>query len=161
MRKSNWLLLTIILAILCFTISCQCLKQATDADITSINGLYNQNTLACSTGNVELYLSSFTEDAVVMPPGFPIMIGEEELRSQIKGLFGMFNLELPYTVDNVIVHGDWAYARSSYLYSMSPKEGGETVTIAGKELDVIEKQADGSWKISIQCYNFDAQLKGH
>lgn len=159
MKKSNWLLSTIILAMLFFAISCQ--NQGTEADVVAINELYNQSTIACSTGDAELYLSNFIEDAVAMPPGFPIVIGKEELRLQIKGLFGMFDLELPYTVDNVIVHGDWAYARSSYMYSMTPKEGGETVTRAGKELDVLERQVDGSWKISIQCYNFDAPLKGH
>ena len=159
MKKSNWLLSTIILAMLFFAISCQ--NQDTEADDGAINELYNQANIACSTGDAELYLSNFTEVAVVMPPGFPAMNGKEELRSQINGLFGMFNLELPYTVDKVMVQGDWAYARSSYLYSMTPKEGGETVTIAGKELDVLERQVDGSWKISIQCYNFDAPLTGH
>ena len=159
MKKSNWLLSTIILAMLFFASSCQ--KQDIEADVVAINELYNQSTIACSTGDAELYLSNFTEDVVVMPPGFPAANGKEELRTIINGLFGMFNLELPYTLDNVMVRGDWAYVRSSYLYSMTPKEGGETVTIAGKELDVLERQVDGSWKISLQCYNFDAPLKGH
>ncbi len=161
MKKSNWLLSTIILAMLFFAISCQCQKRDTEADVVAINKLYSQANIACSTGDAELYLSNFTEEAVVMPPGFPIMNGKEELRSQINGLFGMFDLELPYTMDKVMVQGDRAYVRSSFLYSMTPKEGGETVTIAGKELDVLERQVDGSWKISIQCYNFDAPLKGH
>jgi uncharacterized protein (TIGR02246 family) len=137
-----------------FAISCQ--KQDTEADIAAINELYNQSTLACSTGDAELYLSIFTEDAVVMAPGSPATIGKEELRSLIEGLFGRFDLELPYTVDKVGVPGDWAFARSSFQYSMTPKEGGETTTSAGKELDIFKRQADGSWKIYIQCWNYDA-----
>ena len=161
MKKSNWLLSTIILAIalamLFFAISCE--KQGTEADIAAINKLYNQAALACSTGDAELYLSNFTEDAAVMPPGFPAAMGKEELRPIIEGLFGMFDLELPYTVEEVEVLGDWAFVRSSWQYSMTPKEGGETTISIGKELDIFKRQTDGSWKIYIQCYNFDAPQK--
>jgi len=30
--------------------------------------------------------------------------------------------------------------------------------MAGKELDIFKKQADGSWKFYIQCYNYDPPL---
>jgi len=157
-KKSNWSLSTIILAIalamLFFSISCQ--KQDTEADIAAIKEVYSQSTLACSTGDAELYLSIFTEDAVVMAPGSPATIGKEELRPLIEGLFGQFDLELPYTVDEVGVPGDWAFVRSSFQYSMTPKESRETTTRAGKELDIFKRQADGSWKIYIQSWNFDA-----
>jgi uncharacterized protein (TIGR02246 family) len=126
-----------------------------EADIAAINEVYNQATLACSTGDAELYLSIFTEDAVVMAPGGPAVNGKAELRPIIEGLFGVFDLELPYTVDEVGVPGDWAFARSSFLYSMTPKEGGETTISPGEQLDILKRQADGSWKIYNQSWNFD------
>jgi len=126
-----------------------------EADIAAIKELYNQATDACSTGDVEFYLSIFTEDAVVMPPGYPAAMGKEELRPMIEGLFGLFDLELPYTVEEVEVIGDRAFARSSWLYSMTPKDGGETTTSPGKQLDSLKRQSDGSWKIYIQCYNYN------
>jgi len=125
-----------------------------EADIAAINELYNQATLACGTGDVELYLSIFTEDAVAMAPGSPAVIGKAELRPLMEALFGKFDLELPYTVDEVGVPGDWAFVRSSFQYSMTPKEGGETTTSPGKELDILKRQADGSWKIYIECWNY-------
>jgi uncharacterized protein (TIGR02246 family) len=125
------------------------------ADIAAINKVYNQATLACGTGDVELYLSIFTEDAVVMAPGGPAVNGKAELRPIIEGLFGVFDLELPYTVDEVGVPGDWAFARSRFLYSMTPKEGGETTISPGEQLDILKRQADGSWKIHNQSWNFD------
>jgi len=158
MKKSNGslsiIILVIALVILFFAISCQ--KQDTEADIAAIKEVYNQSTLAVSTGDAELYLSIFTEDAVVMVPGFPATIGKEELRPIIEGIFRQLDLELPYTVDEVGVPGDWAFVRSSFQYSMTPKPSGETTTRAGKELDIFKRQADGSWKIYIQSYNFDA-----
>jgi uncharacterized protein (TIGR02246 family) len=131
------------------------MKPDVEADIAAIKELYNQATLACSTADVELYLSIFTEDAVVMPPGYPAAMGKEELRPMIEGLFGLFDLELPYTVEEVEVIGNRAFVRSSWLYSMTPKEGGDTNTSPGKQLDTLRRQSDGSWKIYIQCYNYD------
>jgi len=134
-------------------------KVDDEADIAAINELYKQATLACSKGDVELYLSLFTEDAVVMATEFPALIGKEKLRPVFEGLFSLFNLELPYTVNEVKVHGDWAFARSSFNYSMTLKEGGETTTRTGKELDILKRQTDGSWKIYRECWNYDAALK--
>jgi uncharacterized protein (TIGR02246 family) len=131
------------------------MKPDVEADIAAIKELYNQATLACSTGDVELYLSIFTEDTVVMPPGYPAAMGKEELRPMIEGLFSLFDLELPYTVEEVEVIGDRAFVRSSWQYSMTPKEGGETNTSPGKQLDSLKRQSDGSWKIYIQCYNYN------
>ncbi len=130
-------------------------KPDVEAEIAAIKELYKQATLACSTGDIELYLSIFTEDAVVMPPGYPAAMGKEELRPMIEGLFGLFDLELPYTVEEVEVIGDRAFVRSSWLYSMTPKEEGETTTNPGKQLDNLKRQSDGSWKIYIQCYNYN------
>ena len=134
-------------------------KVDVEADIAAINELYNQSILTVSTGDAELYLSLFTEDAVVMATEFPSINGKEELRLTIEGLFGMFDLELPYTVHEVEIQGDCAFARSSFLYSMTLKEGGETTTRAGKELDIFKRQADGSWKIFMECWNYDAPPK--
>jgi hypothetical protein len=36
------------------------------------------------------------------------------------------------------------------------KRRGETKSYSGKFLDILEKQADGSWKIAIDCFNLDA-----
>jgi uncharacterized protein (TIGR02246 family) len=130
-----------------------------EADITEINGLFNQANLACSTGDAELYLSLFTEDAVVMPTEAPAIKGKEELRPLIEGLFSMFDLELPYTVEKVEVLRDWAFVRSSFRYFMTPKEGGETTIRVGKELDILKRRADGSWKIYTQCWSYNEPQK--
>lgn len=131
-------------------------KPSVEEDIAAINDMYKQATLACSNGDVELYLSLFTEDAVVMATEYPALIGEKQLRPAMEGLFSMFELKLPYKVDKVEVLGDWAFARSSFQYSMTLKEGGETSTRAGKELDIFKRQVDGSWKIYMESWSYDA-----
>lgn len=127
-----------------------------EEDIAAINDIYKQANITCSKGDVEGYLSLFTEDAVAMATEYPALIGKEQLRPAIEGLMSMFELELPYTVDKVEVLGDWAFVRSSFQYSMTLKESGKKNTRAGKELDILKRQADGSWKIYIESWSYDA-----
>jgi uncharacterized protein (TIGR02246 family) len=127
-----------------------------EADIAAIKDLYIQATLACRKADVELYMSLFTEDVVAMATEFPALIGKEQLQPAIEGLFSMFDLELPYTVEKIEVPGDWAIARTSFQYSMTLKESGKKTTRAGKELDILKRQADGSWKIYIESWSYDA-----
>lgn len=131
-------------------------KPSDEADITAINELYNQATLACSTGDAEMYLTIFTEDAVYMPQDFPPIVGKEELRPLYQDFFGAFDVELPYTIDKIEVTGDKAFVSSSFQYSTTAKEGGETITRPGKQLDILKKHVDGSWKIYIQSWSYNA-----
>jgi uncharacterized protein (TIGR02246 family) len=125
-------------------------------DIVAINELYSQYALAHNTGDAALYASLFTEDAVVMASGYPATLGKEQIRADVEMFFDLFNVELPVTVDEVGVPGDWAFARCSYPLSTTPKEGGETTTRGGRELSIFKRQADGSWKFHINSYNYDA-----
>ena len=151
---SRYLMVLAVTMLLVVGVCASALAQTED-DIAAINEVYNQATLACGTGDVELYLSLFTEDVVAMAPGGPAVIGKAELRPIMEGLFGLFDLGLPYTVDEVEVPGDWAFVRSRFQYSVTPKEGGETTTSPGSELDILKRQADGSWKIYIESWNYD------
>jgi ketosteroid isomerase-like protein len=42
---------------------------------------------------------------------------------------------------------------------MTPKEKGEPIFVDGKYLTIYKKQADGSWKISHDCYNSNVPPK--
>ena len=58
----------------------------------------------------------------------------------------------------VRVLGDVAYSHGTYTFDMTPKGGGETMSLSGKFLDILEKQVDGSWKIAIDCHNYNAPV---
>ena len=162
MKKSNWLLSTIILAIalamLFSAISCQ--KQDTEADIAAINEVWNQWTLACNNGDVELLMSLMDDNMVQMPPNAPTNIGKEAIRPGEEALLGLFDIELPpMSVEEIEIVGDWGFSRLTFTLSLRPKEGGETSTSNGKALSIFKRQADGSWKVYIDCWNLDGPPK--
>jgi ketosteroid isomerase-like protein len=90
-----------------------------------------------------------------MPPDAPAVFGKEDLRANFAPGFDAFDLNCVVYLEEIQVCGDFGYARANYSMSATPKAGGETFDIMkdGKALTICKRQADGSWKISHDCYN--------
>jgi len=164
MKKSNWLLLTTILvitsAILFFTFSSKTEVDSMEADITAINELYDQYCLAANTGDLDLFISLWADDATRMDVDYPAIFGKENIRAYFKVPFEQFNTNVAiYGETEVQVFDDFAFSRGTYTLSLTPKEEGPTTHIDGKWLDILKRQADGSWKIYIDCVNYNAPPK--
>jgi uncharacterized protein (TIGR02246 family) len=164
MKKSNWPLSTIILAIalamLFFAISCQ--KQDTEADIAAIKEMLNQYAVACNTGDFDLWISLWADDGIQMPPDTPTRIGKEQIGEGIKPAFDQMNLDIAiHSIEDAKVYGDLGLTRCTYTLKMTPKAGGETINAMpdGKALTLYEKQSDGSWKIVYDCFNSNTTPK--
>ena len=123
---------------------------------TIVTALFDQYTLALESGDVELYLSLHADNVVKMGPDAPAIIGKEALRPVMGGLMDLFDFtEFPIFLEEAEVAGDWMFSRVTFRSSLTPKEGGETSTSSGKALGIWKRQADGSWKIYIDCFNYD------
>ena len=112
-------------------------------------------TLAVETGDIDLYVANYTDDGVQIPPDAPTCIGSEQIRAAIEPALTLFNAECPIYPQEAKVIGNWAFGRCDWSLSLTPKEGGETTTYDGKGLDVLKRQADGSWKYYISCWNYN------
>ena len=145
----------LLILLLCFTFNCtqQGEKVNVEADIAAVKEIGNQYAVACNTGDLDLYISIWTDDGVQMPPDAPAVIGKEKIRARMKPLFDQFIMDISVSIEEVGIGGDWAFARCTYTLSLTPKSGGETTMIDGKDLHILERQADGSWKIAIDCFN--------
>jgi len=91
-----------------------------------------------------------------MPPDVPRRVGKEQIGAAMQPGVDLFDLKNTIiNTEEVRILGDRAYSHGTYTYDMTPKAGGETMCISGKFLDILEKQADGSWKIAIDCHNYN------
>ena len=52
-----------------------------------------------------------------------------------------------------VIAGEWGFARSTATHSLTPKEGGATTTFYSNILEIMKRQADGSWNAYIVCWN--------
>jgi len=164
MKKSNWLLLTTILvitsAILCFTFSFKTEADSIEADISAIKEVLPQYAVGINTGDFELWISLWADDGVQMPPGAPARIGKEQIGEAAKPAFDKMNRDITIHIKEAKVYGDLGLTRCTYTLKMTPKAGGETITLPeGKALTLYERQSDGSWKIIYDCFNSNAPPK--
>ena len=158
--KHKFLLSILIILLLSFFCCKQQDKVDVDADKAAIKEIWNQWMVACKTGDVELLMSLMDDNMVQMPPSAPTNIGKEAILPGEEALLGTFDIEgPPMLVEEVEIVGDWGFSRLTFTYSITPKEGGETSTFTGKDLAILKKQSDGSWKVYIDCWNFDGPPK--
>lgn len=105
---------------------------------------------AFNAGDAAACAAFFTEDVMLLPPGEPMTCGraafEETYRSRIKeNTGGTHTNEL---IDYGVA-GDMAYQVGAYAIEDSdPPE-------KGKFVNILMRQADGSWKVKVSIFNSD------
>ena len=113
---------------------------------------------AAEAGDIEGMLDTYTEDAILMMPDVPALRGKEAIRSAFEDFFEQVSLESESLVEEVRLAGDWAYVRGTFTSIETPTGGGEPSQIDGHWIDIRERQADGSWRVSANMWNRDAPL---
>jgi uncharacterized protein (TIGR02246 family) len=132
------------------------LERTKNTDVAQIYELWNEYAAAWRAGDMERWIALWTDDGIQMPPGAPRNVGKEQIRTANQPGMDQNDYEMTINPDQVQVLGDRAYSHGTYTCEMTPKAGGETKSYSGKFLDILEKQADGSWKIAIDCHNYNA-----
>ncbi len=140
---------------LCFTLGCQQQSDVIDveADTAAINELMNKFTEAINDGDLEQWISLWTDDGVRMAPGAPAAVGKEDIKEAVRGLFESFTAVETVNTEEVKVAGDWGFARGTYTSTVTPITGGDSIEEVGKYLSILQRQADGSWKYALDCFN--------
>ncbi len=131
-----------------------------EADTAAINDIWVQSASSLNAGDIDRWVSFWTEDAVQMPPNEPPVIGKDQIRVWIKDVSDQFTFNMDITNEEVGVAGDWAFSRGIYTVTLTPKEGGQPVFIDGKYITIFARQPDGSWKRHRDIFNYDAAPGG-
>ena len=95
-----------------------------------------------------------------MPPDTPPRYGKKQIQAGAQPEFDLVNSKMDIDLEEVRILGNQAYSHGSYSSKVTPKEGGTTTEIRGTFLTILEKQADGFWKILIDCFNVTTQPVG-
>jgi uncharacterized protein (TIGR02246 family) len=128
--------------------------HSVEADIAAIEEHMDLYALGMTTGDLDLWMSLYTEDTVKFAPDAPAVFGKEALRASMEPLFEAFTFEEMDIFDvEIQLAGDYAFARCNFTATMIPKAGGEPAYIDGKDVSIMQRQADGSWKLYWDCWN--------
>jgi len=124
-----------------------------EAERVAILEIWPQYSSALNSDDIDSWMSLWTEDGVQMPPDEPALSGRDQIRARNKAVLDQFSFDISINNEEVNVAGDWAFARGTYSATLTPKEGSETIPIAGKYMTIFQKQSDGSWKIHRDIFN--------
>jgi ketosteroid isomerase-like protein len=134
------------------------------ADSTAINKLRTDYMAGWNAGKVDALVALYTSAAELQVPDKPAVKGSDALRSYFNGALGTPTRP---TVDirSTMMMGRQDLAVGVGTFTMTPPappapaKGAEPAPpppVAGKYIDALTKQADGSWKIAFHAISFDA-----
>ncbi len=149
-------LIVFFLGLAILTISSCARKVDTKADIEAIKITQAEFDAAVNAGDLDSWMSFYTDDAVRMPPNMPAWVGKDAIRDGYQSFFEQNTFEGGGLIEEVIVSGDWAFIRGTATYTVTPKTSGEPIReYLGKWVAFNKRQPDGSWKYHCFINNYD------
>lgn len=104
---------------------------------------------AINAYNIDALLAFYAEDAWMLLPGAPPVVGKGAIRD-LGNAFVSAGVVVTHNLEEVVVSkgGDLAYISYSYELSFTDPEG-SPITEKGKDITIYKKATDGSWKLAI------------
>lgn len=121
------------------------MEQTTEK--TAIEKLLFSYRDALNTSDVNKVLLLYTSDGVFMPSNAPSAIGQEQVKASYEFVFNAIQLKIEFFIDEIVVTGDYAFARTASKGTTLIHANGETVAEENRELFVLQK-TNGQWKIA-------------
>ena len=101
---------------------------------------------AFNAGDLEGLVSLYEEDAAFVEQGGGIARGRDAIREIMRGFFAQ---KLHFSIEATVTqNGDIAHLSSPWTLSGTNPDG-QAVSISGHGMEVVRRQADGSWKYMI------------
>lgn len=120
----------------------------TQEDVAALRQILADYVAGYNTGDLKRVMDLWTDDAVVMPNGEPVVVGKKAVEEWKGEYFKQYSFELTSTSDELQVGGDWAFNRGAFDVTMTPKDGSAPIRERGKFIQIFRRQPDGSWKIA-------------
>lgn len=123
-------------------------ESSTASDQAAIRELIAQTAAANNAADTLGWVELFEEGAVYLPPGAPEVSSRAGLKEMAAAGFGSYAADVQITPAEIVISGDWAFARSHVTGSVTPRAGGEAVPVDMKQLVIYHRQPEGGWKIA-------------
>jgi uncharacterized protein (TIGR02246 family) len=126
------------------------MEQTTDK--TAVEKLLFSYRDALNASDVNKVLPLYTNDGVFMPSNAPSAIGQEQVKAAYEFVFSQIQLNIEFYIDEIVVTGDFAFARTTSKGSTLIHANKQTVAEENRELFVLQK-TNGQWKIARYMFN--------
>ena len=117
-----------------------------DDDVRAIKAIGEEYFEATNLGDANRCMATMAPDVVIMPPDRPSIMGKEVLRRLSLDYHSKFKLNYNLVYDEVLVKGDWAFARATANGTRTALSDGSVEKLLWRNLWILKRQADGKWK---------------
>lgn len=107
-----------------------------------------------NNGDAALSAAQYLEDGAVLPPGTPRQDGRAAVQAFWQGAIDMGFGDVKLRTDEIEDLGSVATAVGTFSGTVPDGEGGRT-TVGGKYMLIWRKDADGTWRVHRDIWNFD------
>ncbi len=122
-----------------------------EEQLRALLATYETSLNAGDAGRIE---QLYAEDGVFMPAGFPTASGRSAVRGAYDAVFANIRIAIHFTVDELTVKGDVAYARTHSAGTATVVATGASGPEANRELFIFARgPGGGGWKIARYMFN--------
>jgi uncharacterized protein (TIGR02246 family) len=109
---------------------------------------------AAAARDVEKSVSFWADDASLLPPGQPAVVGKDALRRYVSESFAIPGFSISWETKEFVVStsGDLAYGMGTNTVTIHDAQG-NPVTESGRAVTVWRKGKDNSWRCVIDIWN--------
>lgn len=110
--------------------------------------------IASEGRDVDRMLSFWTDDAIVIAPGLPVVAGKAALREYVETSFRIPGFEISWSTTDCTVSADGslAYMFSSNTVTADDPDGFPTTTL-GRAVTIWRCEGDGKWRCAVDIWN--------
>lgn len=148
--------ITLVFFLLLLALSCQTTPGASDE--TTLRRLDEEWSKAVGAKDVEKTMSYYADDALMMPPNIPTLIGKQPIGTLWKSLLEASGFAGGWKATKVDVSGNLSYVTGTYEITETD-DNGKPMTDKGTYLKVWKKQPDSSWKCVADMFSSDQSSK--
>ncbi len=129
------------------------MNQLSDDQVLEVRNATDAFAEAIAANDWSTYGACFVEDAVVMPPGEPAVEGRAAIQEWASALS-----VTDFTESSIVVAGrnGVACVRGKYSITFMHGQMTESITEAGKFLEVWVQQPDDRWLLAVDIWNTDS-----
>ena len=146
----GWMLLMLL-----WTVSCAPSPRDQDEDQAqeAIRQQAERWVAAANAGDAESLARLYSPQAVTMPPDHASVVGRDTICALFEKQFETYEAHYDFTIGDVVVSGDLAVRRGSYVVTLQPHSEGQELVIRDKFVDVWQREGDGMWRITWDIWN--------
>jgi len=116
------------------------------SDAQQIKDAIGEFILAYNGGNLDGVLACYAQDLIKTRQG-ATPESKTQTAERVADVFKQFDSRVDVGIDEIEVSGDMAFTRGTFRVTLTPKSGGEPITIDRRYLEIWRRQS-GRWLVA-------------